>query len=202
MVRWTAARDAVELAQQRPALSVGLHLDLGEWAHDGDGWRPLYERVHINDEAAVAAEVDAQLAAFEELLGRRPTHLDSHQHVHLHEPVRSTVLARGAWLRIPVRGLTPEVAYCGAFYGQVPEGGPYPSAVSLEGLLATLAELPEGLTELACHPASELDFQSSYARERAVELRTLCHPEVRRALPRLGIELRSFAEVPPPERWR
>ena len=33
MVRWPSARAATEYARAAPALSVGLHIDLGEWAY-------------------------------------------------------------------------------------------------------------------------------------------------------------------------
>jgi len=61
--------------------------------------------------AAVAAEVEAQLSRFEELLGRAPTHLDSHQHVHRGDPVRSVVPFGGCACGIPVRDCTSEIAY-------------------------------------------------------------------------------------------
>src|SRR5687768_5768497 len=82
MVRYSAAEPAVELAAKRPRLSLGLHLDLGEWIWRDGEWVPLYEVVRISDLTAVESEARAQLRAFEKLTGRSPTHLDSHQHLH------------------------------------------------------------------------------------------------------------------------
>src|SRR3954452_23338645 len=89
MVRGPAAEEAAAYARAHPALSVGLHLDLGEWAwHDG-GWGSVYEVVRADDAEAVADEAGRQLPAFPRLAGRAPTHLDSHQHVHCNQPVLS-----------------------------------------------------------------------------------------------------------------
>src|SRR3569623_552845 len=73
MVRYPAAAEAAELARQHPSLSVGLHLDLGEWEYK-DEWVPKYQVVDESDAAAVLKEVTAQLEKFEELTGRGPTH--------------------------------------------------------------------------------------------------------------------------------
>lgn len=57
------------------------------------------------DAAAVAAEVEAQFAAFARAFGRPPDHVDGHQHVHVLPVVRGAVLeatrrhAPKAWLR-------------------------------------------------------------------------------------------------------
>src|SRR5262245_19549640 len=96
MVRGSAAAQAGVYARQRPALSVGLHYDLGEWAYRGSGWVPVYEVVALEDAEAVRQEAARQLAAFRRLLGRDPTHLDSHQHVHRREPVRHILVELAA----------------------------------------------------------------------------------------------------------
>src|SRR5215210_4893477 len=64
MVRQPAASAAAGEARRRPRLSVGLHLDLGEWAFRDGGWSALYEVVPADDPAAVAGEVSRQLEAF------------------------------------------------------------------------------------------------------------------------------------------
>src|SRR5262245_64423892 len=79
MVRGSAAAAAAAYARAHPALSVGLHLDLGEWAWRDGGWVSVYEVVRADDARAVVAEAARQLAAFRRLVGLSPTHLDSHQ---------------------------------------------------------------------------------------------------------------------------
>ena len=191
MVHWPAAEEAAELARGRPALGVGLHVDLEEWAHDDGEWRVVYRRA-AGDEAAVAEEVEAQLTRFRMLFGREPMHLDSHQHVHREEPLRSVLLEAGHRLAVPVRDLTPGIVYRGDFYGQTGKGEPLPDAIAVDALLGLLSSLPLGVTELGCHPASEPEAGSSYATERVAELRALCDPRVQAAVQAEGIELRTF----------
>src|SRR5438105_15542053 len=87
MVRQPAAAAAAAYARESTRLSVGLHVDLGEWIYRNGEWVHLYFVVPTDDAAAVRAEVAGQLADFNRLTGTDPTHLDSHQHVHREEPV-------------------------------------------------------------------------------------------------------------------
>jgi predicted glycoside hydrolase/deacetylase ChbG (UPF0249 family) len=197
MVRWPGAAEAAAYGREHPELSLGLHLDFGEWACRDGTWVPVYEVVAPDDAAAVAAELDRQFTAFRRLVGRDPTHIDSHQHTHRKEPLCSLVLALAVPRRIPVRHYHPGVCYCGNFYGQMGDGTPLPEVLSVEGLLQILRELPPGTTELGCHPGDGGDLDTMYRNERAQEVRVLCDPLVRGALAGLGIELRSFRDLPP-----
>ena len=174
MVRWPAAEQAAAYARAHPELSVGLHFDLAEWNYRDGEWHALYERVRADDAAAVEAELDEQLRLFRRLTGREPTHLDSHQHVHRDDPVRTLVLERARRLGIPVRDLDERVRYSGAFYGQLQNGEAYQAAVSVSALIAVIDALAPGVTELGCHPAAAVDFESMYATERLYELDSLC----------------------------
>src|SRR5688572_23992552 len=104
MVRGDGARAAAAYARAHPRLSVGLHLDLGEWIYEDGDWMPLYEVVPLDDGAAVAGEIERQLATFRELVGTDPSHLDSHQHVHQRQPTRSLLLDAARRMGKPVRG--------------------------------------------------------------------------------------------------
>jgi predicted glycoside hydrolase/deacetylase ChbG (UPF0249 family) len=196
MVRWPAAAEAADYARRHPALSLGLHLDLGEWICRDGTWQALYEVVSLEDAAAVAAEVENQVSAFRRLVGQEPTHLDSHQHSHLQEPVRSAVLTVASRLDIPVRHLSPHVRYCGGFYGQTDDGQTLPEILCVEGLRRILSELPAGYTEMGCHPGEGADLETMYRDERAREVVVLCDPEVKTLLAEMGIELRTFRDVP------
>jgi predicted glycoside hydrolase/deacetylase ChbG (UPF0249 family) len=167
MVRRPAAEEAAWYARSHPALSVGLHVELG----------------HDDEEDEVARQLDA----FCVLVGREPTHLDSHHHVHLREPMRTELFALGREASVPVRQLTPRVTFCDSFYGA--------DHVAVDALIDVLESLPEGVTELMCHPAAEVDFESRYGVGRLLELDTLCDPRVRDAIEGLEIELVSFADV-------
>ena len=195
MVRWPAAREAALYGRAAAGLGVGLHLDLGEWTFADGAWRPLYSVVNETDAEAIEREVSRQLEAFRDLLGHDPTHLDGHQHVHLEEPARRIVTALGRRLRRPVRHFSPGIRYVGDFYGQSATGVPARDAVSADALVGLIGRLPDGIVELACHPALAPDMDGMYREERPLELVSLCHPAVRETLVARRIELRSFADV-------
>lgn len=194
MVRYPTAAHAVAATREHSRLGLGLHFDLGEWEyHDGE-WRSVYDVARCDDAAAVEYELARQLAEFHRLVGAVPTHIDSHQHVHREEPVRSAVTRAAAALGIPFRH-APGVRFCGAFYGQGRHGVALPELISAQALVALVGGLRPGVTELCCHPAEAVDFESSYAAERLVELGALCDPRVRRALDEHGVTLCDFRDV-------
>lgn len=195
MVRWPAVEEAVAYAHNHPDLSVGLHVDLGEWAYRNQQWIPLYEVVHPDDQHAVADEVERQLEAFRKLVGRDPTHIDSHQHKHLREPLQSVVTMIAERLAVPLRHYSETVTYCGAFYGQTATGQSLPEAISVKSLRNILATLSPGFTELGCHPGRMKRLDTMYFHERATEVKVLCHPQVRASLADMEIELRSFLDL-------
>jgi predicted glycoside hydrolase/deacetylase ChbG (UPF0249 family) len=193
MVRAGSAPEAIALASAHPGLAVGLHLDIAEWQYEGGEWRVNYERCQPDDAAAVEAECRGQLAAFRELTGRDPTHLDSHQHTHTSEPVASVATSLATELKVPLRGR--EIRYEGGFYGQSGKGEPYPAGIGVEHLIELIETMPAGRTELGCHPGIGGDTGSSYSIEREQELRALCDPQVKAALEREGVRLCSFAQI-------
>jgi predicted glycoside hydrolase/deacetylase ChbG (UPF0249 family) len=195
MVWWDAATAAAAYARTHPSLSVGLHVDLGEWRWRDGAWHTVYVRVDPEDAAEVEREIRRQLEHARDLLGRDPTHLDSHQHVHRREPVRSVLARVGAELGVPVRHGVATIRHCGDFYGQGPTGEPFPDLIAVSSLIALLRRLPAGTTELGCHPGYADDLDSVYRAERAIELRALCDDHVRHLLAAEKIHLMSFDEV-------
>ena len=182
MVLKPSASSAAAYSREHLRLDVGLHLDLGEWAYDGEAWVPVYRVVPLDDHTVVAEELERQLSDFRRLVGRDPTHLDSHQHVHQDEPVRSAALELARRLGVPLRHFSAGIQYCGRFYGQTARGLPLPEAISVESLIAILTDLPPGLTELGCHPGRVTGEESPYGSERSTELDVLSHPRVRTVL--------------------
>jgi predicted glycoside hydrolase/deacetylase ChbG (UPF0249 family) len=195
MVLAEDAAEAAAYAREHNDLSLGLHIDLGEWAYVQDEWTVHRAVVPLDDPQAIRAEVERQLGEFRRLVGRDPTHLDSHQHVHREEPIRSIVPETGRSLHTPVRWFDPVVQFCGDFYGQAEKGAPYPEGISVDALLAIFSRLGPGVTEIGCHPGLDDDLDSAYRTERRRELTTLCNPRVRAALAAQGIALASFESV-------
>jgi predicted glycoside hydrolase/deacetylase ChbG (UPF0249 family) len=192
MTRWLAAGEAAIYAKEHPELSVGLHLDLGEWVCRAGSWVQLYSVIALDDKLEVEREVSRQLEVFHYLIGKHPTHINSHQHIHMREPVRSVTLEICERLGIPLRNLSPGVHYYTKYYGQTPEGLPIPAYISLERMIEIISTLPNGLTVLTCHPGYADDLKTMYRTERRDELKVLCDRRVRTTIDALGIGLCSF----------
>jgi predicted glycoside hydrolase/deacetylase ChbG (UPF0249 family) len=209
----TANPDSEQLAEARAAgLGLGLHVNLtlgrpltrARSLVDGRGAfvRDPRRAAAGADAREVRAEIQAQIERFEKLVGRPPTHLDTHHHVGLYAPVRDVVLAVAAARGLPVRSqdAAARARARGAglrttdhFFG---ESGPdaYWSAART---LAHLRALPPGVSEFMCHPGrfdDDLGY-SRYGRQREVELAGLGAPGARAASAALGIQLRHFGQL-------
>jgi chitin disaccharide deacetylase len=196
MVRWPSALEAADFAKEHPKLSVGLHLDFGEWFLRNGEWFPVYEVVSLDDPLSIKDEFYRQLNSFHRLLGSEPSHIDSHQHRHLHEPLLSTVLEYARKLSIPVRRCNPEINYCGSFYGQDENNLPLPELITAGALIHILQTLPVGITEVSCHPATAgCDLNTMYCSEREQELRVLCDPSISKSIESMGIRLCSYKDL-------
>lgn len=191
MVDAPCATEAVALARPYPSLGVGLHFV----ATNEDG--PV---LALEDIAAVEKELHRQYQCFCDLLGQPPTHLDSHHHVHLRQELKPLFLAWAEEHRLPLRGLG-RARYNGGFYGQWYDEEwrphPAPELIGVGNLAQILRALPEGVTELVCHPGyASPDLDSSYAAERESELTTLLDRRVPTLIRELGIILTNFAALP------
>jgi predicted glycoside hydrolase/deacetylase ChbG (UPF0249 family) len=74
----------------------------------------------------------------------------------------------------------------------------YGPGATLENLLAVISGLPEGVSEMMCHPGladRALREESTYAVEREQELEILCHPGVQAALKQASVTLVDFAAL-------
>jgi predicted glycoside hydrolase/deacetylase ChbG (UPF0249 family) len=193
MVTGPAAREAVALAAEHRGLALGLHWDLDS----GLAGDP----VDTSDPAAVRGELERQLEAFHEVVGRAPTHVDSHHHVHREPPVARIAAELVEPLGVPLREESG-VTYVGGFYGQWEWQVTDLEHIRPEFLIWILRhEVAEGWTEIGCHPAFVTgDFESVYRDEREVEVATLTDPRVRREIEALGIRLASYADLASPER--
>ena len=149
------------------------------------------------DEARI--ELGSQIDAFRKIMGRFPTHLDTHHHVGRHEPILDLVLDFARALKVPVRSQDATVRAAARGLGlRTPdhfmgESGPEPYW-SRERTLEHLAALPAGLSEFMTHPGyfdDDLAY-SRYGRQRETELAGLTDPDVRRAVESQGVRLAHF----------
>jgi chitin disaccharide deacetylase len=205
--------DREQLAEARDAgLGLGLHMNLtlgrpltgARSLVDGGGafLRDPRRAAAAAEAREVRAEVEAQIARFEKLVGRPPTHIDTHHHVGLYAPVSDAVLDAARALGVAVRSqdatVRARVRSAGLrttdhFFG---ESGP-DAYWSPARTLAHLRALPAGVSEFMCHPGlfDEALGYSRYGRQREVEMTGLGTAAARAASAALGIRLRHFGQI-------
>ncbi len=198
MVTGPAAEGAVRLAKAEPALGVGLHVVL-------TGARPVRSVVEIPSlvneagqlvdmpaslasarPAEVLDEMRAQLRRFRELMGRFPTHLDSHTGVHTLRPVFDAFVTIAWETGLAVRAVTPAMRLqlrhegLGTTDEFVDELGG--ADTSVEGVTLLLGQLKPGTTEWVSRPSKS---GAGGSRELAV----LCEQGVKDAIRARGVRL-------------
>ena len=207
---------AADLARTTRSLDVGVHLVLtyGRPLSDpaqipslvrGDGsfWRPTELLARPMDRTEALTEYRAQYERARELIGREPTHVDTHHWVHDHPALSWAVceLARatGAAARTHTPAQRDEYRAKGV---RTPDHFTrefqHPGHIEVADLLALLSRVEDGVTELMCHPGEPdpaLVATSAYARERPIELAALTDARVRAALDQRQIKLSTFAEL-------
>lgn len=190
MVTGRAVHEAVALSRQYPALSIGLHWDV---------WGEAERAFDISDLAAVRTELQRQIEAFHQLMGRLPTHIDSHYHLHRRPELLPIFRDIVAPLGVPLRG-EGAVHFIGGFYAQWEwqvTNLEYVSVPTLQRILHD--EVSDGWTEVACHPGyASPDFTSVYLQEREAEIQTLTDPRIRQTMTELDIHLVNYAAYPGP----
>jgi chitin disaccharide deacetylase len=186
MVTGRAVGEAVSVSHDRPELAVGLHWDV--WGEDE-------REFDIDDLRAVRDEFHRQLDEFYRLLGRTPTHVDSHRHAHRNERLMPLFQELVEPLGVPLRG-GGHVRFVGGFYGQWQWMVTNLEFVSVPFLQRMLREeVGEGWTEFSCHPGyPSPDYTAVYYAEREAEVSTLTDPRIRQTAQELGIHLASYAD--------
>ena len=184
MVTGRAVREAVSMSRDHPALSVGLHWDV--WGEDE-------REFDIDNVRAVREEFHRQIDQFHGLLGRMPTHIDSHRHAHREQHLLPVFRELVEPLSIPLRD-DGRVRFVGGFYAQwewMVTNLEYVSVAFLQQMLHQ--EVLEGWTEFSCHPGyvSE-DYTAVYLKEREEEVLTLTDSRILDTIEELGIRLVSY----------
>jgi len=235
MTNFPWAEEMALLLQEAPDLGVGIHLNLTTGAPvspaaevrslvcpDGHFSRSLLRvltRVRID---AVRQEWAAQIEKGIKLLGKTPTHLDTHRYLQVYPPFCAVMLELAKRYGIQaVRYLQPKFVPQGAFHpwspagylvdrglkrtaGMIKESGlkapdqALAGDFDLEVLLDRLNLVGEGVTELIAHPG-EVDAQltslSSLREQRKSELAALVTPEARHRVEERGITLIHFGQL-------
>ena len=214
MVAYPAALDAARFATENPKLGVGLQVALTGGPPvlppkqipslvDGSGRLPVKPEGLVKATPHdVLVEARAQLKRFREVMGRSPTHIDTHHHAQRVPSVLEALVTLAWETGLPVRSVSLEMKTRFKREG-IPTTDRFvesffDAGTRLEGLLRILGDLDLGTTELMCHPAvvdDELRAASSHADPRASELQVLTDPGARQAVQAAGIRLIHFGEL-------
>lgn len=210
MVNMPGFPSAVALATEFPALAVGLHLNLtygrpvlpveqvGSLVDSGGSFvrNPRFVLANGRTEE-MRAEFRAQVERFQ-TTGLPLSHLDTHHHLHLAEQVLDLVAGLARELGVTVRslndgalcarGVEPEARYMNFYAGRN----------GAEKLIGLLAALPEGITEMPCHPGyvdDELRQLSDAVEVREWELQAVTDPRVRQSVEANSVFLTNFPKL-------
>jgi chitin disaccharide deacetylase len=206
MANMPGAAHAADLAKKNPKLGVGIHfvLTCGEPISNEVpslvNNKGAFYRLSEIDEFAIVEDIELELRSqFEKFLsfGIKPTHIDSHHHVHSLEKVYQVVEKIAKENYLPIRKVSvdsnpmqPVQYFNHEFYGD---------QLTTEYLIGLLDKvLPYETAELMTHPAyidEQINSGSSYSIQRVRELTILTDPAVRKALTNRGINLVTFREV-------
>jgi chitin disaccharide deacetylase len=170
----------------------------------------------------LAAEIRAQFEAFR-ATGLPLDHVNGHKHVHLHPTVARLVIEIGreyglSAVRLPwesaatlreaapnerfgapawspvVAALRRRLDRAGLAHNDQVFGVAWSGAMVEDRLLALLPHLPEGISEIYCHPAvGAASLVAGY--RHAEELAALLSPRVRERIEGLGLPLRRYADL-------
>ncbi len=217
MVAHPAAAEAASLAAEAPGLGVGLHLaftggppvlpasQLASLVGQSGELPARVDALSAADPREVLDEARAQLKRFRDLVGRQPTHLDSHHHAHRFPAVLEALVTLAWETGLPVRSATAEMRARFA-RERIPTTARlvesfYRDGATLEGLLRVLGSLDVETTELMCHPAmadeapgQDGDREGPGSREVAI----LTHQEARHAIQAAGIRLIHYGDLTEP----
>ncbi|MEX2220194.1 MAG: ChbG/HpnK family deacetylase [Candidatus Rokuibacteriota bacterium] len=187
MVNTPGTAEAVTLAAACPRLSLGIHVNFTNEAQ---------RLVEFDDPAVCRRELRRQFDRFVELVGRPPTHLDSHQHVHRRPGCAASFLELAEEHGLPLRDRSP-VTFKGGFYGQWEYGVSQPAKVSFEALRSIVStELHRGIYELAVHPGyQDTSADYVYHLDREWERETLSDPRLPDLLRDVGVQLISYHQL-------
>jgi predicted glycoside hydrolase/deacetylase ChbG (UPF0249 family) len=225
----TTAVDVAVACNETPDLGMGVHLVLTmgrpisapEFVPsivDEHGnffkYTPLIEHLSSIQMDEVKMEWRAQIEAFIQAAGRKPTHLDSHHHSSYFSPDLfhgMLELARDydCAIRFPFTYVSPELEetnkHVPALIEQFNPRRPdlffvnfYDETATKESLLDIIHSISDGTSEIMCHPGHVDDAftkESVYNFQRARELEILTDPAIKEAIAAQGIQLITFADL-------
>lgn len=207
MMNMPYAKFALKQAQHYPQLGVGIHLVLTVG-------RPLIDGAHSytdemgnfirpkdypdgkphGDVNELYREWKAQIEKFIEIAGHKPTHIDSHHHVHLLPWHQEVTKALAKEYDLPIRQrhqIIDTYPYIPVFDKMYDEDVNYQ-------YVTEVLQSHSGALELMCHPAyldQRLYDMSSYNLPRMKELKFLTSSQIKSFIQENHIELINFSNL-------
>lgn len=215
MATGAAFEHAVQLARENPGLDVGCHLVLT----GGVSLLPFRRALPTTIPQLALAVALGRVRIYDELAGQVqrileagivPTHIDAHKHVHMLPPVMEAMARiaerfRIRWVRrplgIPVAGpcLGLLLARRGCRMTDYFTGFRLTGRLDTQALVNLIRRLPEGVTELMCHPGyARAELRTARTRlkaSRELELEALKAHETRQAIQDSGARLVNYRSL-------
>ncbi len=191
---------AVELSKQNTDLKVGLHLTLTRYKPALNTHQTIVDEnnlFHTSDTLRnkeidieeVYAEYKAQVELFIKLFGRKPTHLDGHQHTHVLPNIVHATKRIMEEYDLDCRLLSDEVYFYEGFYNH------FNLIHSINDAVKHAQSDGFSKIDMMCHPAIIDDFllqNTSYNKQRANELSAIISPDVKDYIDLNNIKLGSY----------
>ena len=180
-------------------------------------YNPFLDHIPNLDLAEVKQEWRTQIETFIKASGKKPTHLDSHHHSSYFSPALFRTMLElateyGCPIRYPLlpnnddsREFSETTKYAPELLKEFSPRRPnvffvnfYDEGATKENLLSIIENVPEGTSELMCHPGhvdEAFAQESVYNFQRERELQILIDPSIKAALEGQAIQLITFADL-------
>ena len=225
----TTPPDIAIALKETPNLGMGVHLVLTMGRPicapetvpsivDENGnffkYTPLIEHLNSLIMDDVKKEWQAQIEAFIQAAGKKPTHIDSHHHSSYFSPDlfhKMLELAKeyDCAIRFPFTEISSELEETAKYVPDlIEEFKPrrpdvffvnfYDITATKEQLLNIIRSVTEGTSEIMCHPGfvdEAFAKESVYNFQRERELKILTDPSIKQAIESQGIQLINFGNL-------
>jgi len=153
----------------------------------------------------LVTEYSAQIGLFEKRFGQLPDHLDTHHHLHSHPLFFRALSSVARKWKLPVRRSwifqlsefnreTRPLRTTDFLFGNLEARSHWEK----DSFLGVVECLPDGTSEIGCHPAycdARLRQISSFREAREEELKVFSDRKLRKILSELGVELTRFSDL-------
>ncbi len=216
MMNQSGTEEAMKLLKENRDLGVGIHFVLSKGEPLVKGHKSIvtddgtftkdYKKLMVADENEIEKEFRAQYEKFLSF-GEKPTHIDSHHHVHVVPTVKRVVEKLAREYNLPVRTVTSMMetydsfleedirtndGFVGSFFGEDM------SVEKLIGFIEDEYKSGKKVVEVMCHPSfidPEIFYGSSYNTARINEYKILTSEKLKNYIKDNNIELVTFKEL-------